>query len=171
MKILLKLTKFSTILIFVFCENESQTTGGEMQNEESESLNDQWQQEIKELMEKLIAAMRDGNLDLIMSCLWNSPNFIMITSNGNILQGWDNMRADTEQFINSTEWREISLESRKSFRHDNEIYTVGTAKWKFQLKDGPLVEFREVWTDVSKRINGNLVYILNHAHDLTPFTP
>jgi hypothetical protein len=94
----------------------------------------------------------------------------MVNSNGTITRGWDNMKAEFEQFVDSTEWRELSGESISTFQHGDAFYTVGICKWKFQLKNGPLVEFREVWTDVSKVIDGKLVYIVNHPHDLTPFT-
>ena len=158
-------------VIFVSCEMDNQPTFVETTDTEAQNLEkrDLWQHALDMLGEKFTSSLKNGDVDGFMECVWNSPDFIFVNADGQITRGWDNMRAGVEGLINSTEWRELTVDEISSFKLGDEVYSVGLATWKFQLKGGSYVEFQEVWTDVAKRIDGKFVYIVDHAHDLTPF--
>ena len=148
----------TAILIFAFlcisCESDSQPTFVETNDSQIESLEKRelWRDALKMLGEKFTSSMNKGDLDGFMDCIWNSPDFIFVSESGQIVRGWDNMRAGVEAMMNATEWRELTVDEVSSFRLGDEVYSVGIATWKFQLKGGPYVEFEEVWTDVAKRV-------------------
>ena len=145
-----------------------------MQNLEGQSLSKTWQQSGDELGDKLMQGMADGDIDVVMSCFWNSPDFIFVSENGVITRGWDNMKVGVTGMINATSSRELTVQSVSRFRVGDEVYSVGTATWDLQFKPevlgGAHIVFQEVWTDVAKKVKGNWVYLVDHAHDLTPFS-
>ena len=133
---LILILMLSMALVFVSCENDSQPLQSisDMQNVEAQSLNKAWEQSSIELGEKLMQGMADGDIDVVMSCFWNSPDFIFVSESGVITRGWDNMKAGVTGMINSTEWRELTVQSVSRFRVGDEVYSVGIATWKFQIK-------------------------------------
>lgn len=160
-------------LLFVSCENESQPISADMSNVETPSLEKgiPWQVALDALSDKFLTAMEAGDLDGFMECIWNSPDFIFVSEKGQISRGWNNMKVGVEGLMNATEWRKLTVDEISSFRLGDAVYSVGVATWNFKLKNGPEIKFKEVWTDVAKRIDGKFVYVVDHAHDLTPFTP
>jgi ketosteroid isomerase-like protein len=168
---LILILMISMALVFVSCENDSQPLKSisDIQNVETQSLSKTWQQSGDELGDKLMQGMVDGDIDVVMSCFWNSPDFIFVSESGVITRGWDNMKAGVTGMINATESRKLTVQSVSRFRVGDEVYSVGIATWELQIKEGPKVEFQEVWTDVAKKVKGNWVYLVDHAHDLTPF--
>lgn len=161
----------SAAFLFISCENFDQPTQNQPE-EQQQSLNKPWPDAVDELSQRFIGAFEAGDLETLMSCWWNSPNTLLVLENGVVVVGYDNISAGIEQFINSTEWRTLTVDELISrFRVNDEVYTVGKATWTYQVINGPLVTFQEVWTDVVKKINGNWVIVVDHAHDLTPFAP
>ncbi len=104
-----------------------------------------------------------------MECICNSPDFIFVNEKGEISRGWNKMKVVISRLIKATEWRKLTINEISSFRSGDEVYSLGLATWNFNLNDGSEIKFNEVWTDVVKIINVKLVYIVDHAHDLTPF--
>jgi ketosteroid isomerase-like protein len=126
---------------------------------------------VQELGEKFVTAFNEGDLEAVMSCWWNSPNTLLVLENGVVVQGYDNIYAGVEGLINGTEWRTLTVDEIISrFRVNDEVYTVGKATWHYKIIDGPEISFQEVWTDVAKKVGGKWVYVVDHAHDLTPFS-
>ena len=147
----------------VSCKNESPNKTPSHERENT------WQLSYDTLSHNFITAIEAGNIDGVMECIWNSPNFIFVNEKGEISRGWNKMKVVISGLINATEWRKLTINEISSFRSGDAVYSVGLATWNFKLKDGPEIKFNEVWTDVAKRINGKFVYIVDHAHDLTPF--
>ena len=159
-------------LFFLGCENIDPPTQNPVDDQQQQSLNKPWQDAVNELAERFVTGFNEGDLEKVMSCWWNSPNTLLILENGVVVQGYDNIYAGVEGLINGTEWRTLTVDEIISrFRVNDEVYTVGKATWHYKIIDGPEVSFQEVWTDVVKKISGKWVTIVDHAHDLTPFTP
>lgn len=163
-------------LFIISCENESQPTFIEFPESESSSLEKDGhfknlESAYQEMGEVFQSAFVDGDVDAFMSCFWNSPKLINVGANGQVTHGWDANYAGVEGLFNVTEpgSREVTIDELSQFVLNNELYTVGLATIKFKFIDGPLVEYQEVWTDVTRKIKGKLVIVMNHAHDLTPF--
>ena len=162
---------FLTTFIFVSCEYDSQSSQNPV-DVESQILSKPWQDELEELGTKFTNAFNNGDVETIMSCWWKSPNTLLVLENGIVVQGWDNIKIGTIGLINATEWRTLTVDEIISrFRFGDEVYTVGKATWHYKIVNGPEIQFQEVWTDVAKKVGGNWVYVVDHAHDLTPFTP
>ena len=169
--VVISVLMLSMTLIFVSCENESQPIES-TSDVTTQSLNKPWPVALEELGEKFTTAFANGDVDVVMSCFWNSPNTLLVLENGVVVQGWDNIYVGIEGLIAATEWRTLTVDEIISqFRIGDEVYTVGKATWHYQVIGGPEVQFQEVWTDVAKKVKGNWVYVVDHAHDLTPFTP
>lgn len=159
-------------LFFMGCENIDPPTQNPVDDPQQQSLNKPWPDAVNELAERFVTGFNEGDLEKVMSCWWNSPNTLLILENGVVVQGYDNIYAGVEALINGTEWRTLTVDEIISrFRVNDEVYTVGKATWHYKIIDGPEVSFQEVWTDVVKKISGKWVTIVDHAHDLTPFTP
>ena len=159
-------------LFFMGCENIDPPTQNSVDDPQQQSLSKPWPEAVDELGEKFVTAFNEGDLETIMSCWYNSPNTLLVLENGIVVQGYENIYAGTEQLISATEWRTLTVDEIISrFRVNDEVYTVGKATWHYKLVGGPEVTFQEVWTDVAKKISGKWVYIVDHAHDLTPFAP
>ena len=107
----------SMALVFVSCENDSQPLQSisDMQNVEGQSLSKTWEQSSDELAEKLMKGMADGEIDVVMSCFWNSPDFIFVSEKGDIVRGWDDMKIGVTGMINATETRELTVQSVRRF--------------------------------------------------------
>jgi hypothetical protein len=111
-----------------------------------------------------------------MSCLWNSPDFILVLENGWVVRGWDNARAGLAQMFEAHESLSLIIDEISRFRVGRNVYAVGKATWTRTLKPaygGGTTSFQEVWTDVRQWQwrSGKWVVMVNHPHDLTPFPP
>lgn len=171
-KVFLILTLVLALLI-VSCDNESQPTIVGSSNVESSNLEkgNAWQLALDALVHKFTSSMEAGDIDGFMECIWNSPDFVFVSQNGEITRGYNNMKVIAEGIINATEWRTLKVKQISSFKAGDAVYSVGIATWDYKLKNGPEITFDEVWTDVAKRVHGKFVYLVDHTHDLTPFTP
>ena len=176
--------KLMTILIFslmislvmIGCEDGMQPT--EVQESgsfEGASLMKEdwgWQRAHEELAERFLSAISEKDLDKFMSCWWNSPDVTLVLENGTVVQGWENIRNGMEFLMGACEELNVEVHEITKFRVDNTIYSFGTATWTRVFKPefgGQTEVFTERWTDTARKINGQWVYIIDHAHDLTPF--
>jgi ketosteroid isomerase-like protein len=131
-----------------------------------------WEMAHDQLTEKFLTAIRNKDLDSFMECWWNSPDAILVLENGMVVRGSDNIRAGMGMMMEVHESLDLVIDDISRFRIGGDIFCVGTATWTQTLKPeygGGTVSFQERWTDVSRHVDGELVYTMDHAHDLTPF--
>lgn len=72
--------------------------------------------------------------------------------------------------IDAHEYPNLEVNEISRFRLGEEVHSVGTATWTRTLKDefgGGTTTFVERWTDVTRKVNGEWVYIVDHAHEPT----
>ena len=133
-----------------------------------------WEEAQEELGQRFLSAFANKDVDGVMKCFWNSPDVILVLENGFVVRGWDNIRAGVQGMIEAHEYLNLEVNEVSRFRLGDEVYSVGTATWTRTLKDefgGETTTLVERWTDVTRKVNGKWVYIVDHAHDLTPFSP
>lgn len=175
------LTVFLAFL-FMGCEKETPLTQSvpdqelQMEDTESAGLWWGWEEANIELEKKFTSTIANKDLDGFMSCLWNSPDFILVLENGWVVRGWDNARAGLAQMFEAHESLSLVIDEISRFRVGRNVYAVGKATWTRTLKPaygGGTTSFQEVWTDVRQWQwrSGKWVVMVNHPHDLTPFPP
>ena len=133
-----------------------------------------WEREVEDLATRFLTAISERDLDGFMSCWWQSPDVTLVLENGIVVRGYDNIRAGVEGLMEAHSYLNVEVLEISRFRLGDEVYAVGTAVWTRTLKPeygGGTTSFTERWTDVARKINGTWVYVVDHAHDLTPFTP
>lgn len=158
-------------LVFVSCQNESQPlqSMGDMQNLEGQSLSKTWEQAAEDLNEKFTKAMADLDIDAFMECIWNSPDAILVLERGDIVRGWDNIYGGVAGMMATYGKLDLEINRISRFRYGDFVFSVGQATWKRWLPssdfNGPPDEsFQEVWTDVTRKVKGKWVVVVNHPH-------
>jgi hypothetical protein len=101
---------------------------------------------------------------------------ILVLQDGVVVRGWDNIRirAGIQGMMDAHEYLNLEVNEVSRFRLGADVFAVGTATWTMTLEEefgGETTTFVERWTDVTRKVNGKWVYIVDHAHDLTPFSP
>lgn len=143
-----------------------------VENQPTEIATD-WERAQEELVQRFLTAFADKDVDGVMECFWNSPDVILVLENGLVVRGWENIRAGLQAMIDAHEELNLEVNEVSRFRFGEAVHSIGTATWTRTLKDefgGGTTTFVERWTDVSRKVNGKWVYIVDHAHDLTPFS-
>ena len=174
---------FSFAFLFVSCENDVQPTESvaDQPNEnaawqETESLEKSltgWEIGVEDMGIRFTEAIANKDLDAFMECWWNSPDVTLVLENGTVVRGWDNIRAGVEMLMDAHIELNLEVDEISRFRLGETVYAVGTATWTRTLKPeygGETTVFTEHWTDAARQIKGQWVYVIDHAHDLTPFT-
>jgi ketosteroid isomerase-like protein len=156
----------SMIFIIVSCEDESQPLGSsfDMQNSEPQALSKNWQQSAEDLNAKFLAAIADHDIDAFMSCIWNSPEALLVLEHGIIVRGWDNIKGGVTGLMASHANLDLEINRISRFRFGNVVYSVGQATWTRTGGPAPDESFQEVWTDITRKVNGKWVVIVNHPH-------
>lgn len=174
--ILISLIIFFLGLFFVSCEvDDGMPTMGTIGSQNStefsspQPLNKTWKSAIEELGLKFQSSFENGDVDGVMSCFWNSPDVILVLENGQVVRGWDNIRMGVQNTIENTDARSVVVDEVEQFRLGENVYSVGTATWTITPKGGTEFSYTERWTDVIRKVSGQWVYLVDHAHDLTPF--
>ena len=134
---------------------------------------DNWEQEQVDLAQRLCNAFVNKTVDGVMACFWNSPDAVLVLEDGSVIRGWRNIRDGVQGMIDGHENLGLTVNEVSRFRLGDEVISVGTATWTRTLKEelgGGTKTFVERWTDVSRKVDGKWVYVMDHAHDLTPFS-
>jgi len=145
----------ATILISVSCNDESQPTG---------VVAETWQQSMEKLYETYLQAMADKDVDAFMSCIWKSPDAVLVLEHGIIVRGWDNIYGGVAGMMAQHENLSLVIDNLSQFQFGDFVFSVGQATWT--RTGGPEADysFQEVWTDVAKKVDGEWVVVMNHPH-------
>ena len=121
----------------------------------------------QELNMRIGEGMIQKNIEQIMSCVWDSPDFVFVATDGTVFLGSENFRKATEAWFTEFESIDAELEEVKFIPAGDSLLVVGRATYTLTAKDGTSHKLPEVWTDVRKKIGGRWVMVLDHAHALT----
>jgi len=117
----------------------------------------------QKLGNRFTEAMSHKDLDGAMSCFWNSPDLIVVLF-GNVQRGYDTVRAGIAQMFAQNESVKLVVNEISYVPIGDMIMAVGTATYDLKpLAGGPNQQIVERWTDLEKKIDGRLVYVLDHA--------
>jgi len=125
----------------------------------------------KALDQEFVEAYNNGDVDAIMDTYWNSPELISYPADMMEVRGWEaNKEAFKKAFANQPSAELELLEPNNTVIGDA---VIGTGKWRFTMTlpgdVSMVVEGR--YTDVKTRVNGKLVYIVDHASVPLPPPP
>jgi ketosteroid isomerase-like protein len=138
----------------------------------TETQQDDWEQAQVELGQRFMTAVANKDVDGVMECFWHSPEVVLVLENGTVVRGWQDIRAGVQGMIDAHAQLSLVVNEVSRFRLGDEVHSVGTATWTRTLKEelgGGTTTFVERWTDVSRKVDGRWVYVVDHAHDLRPF--
>ncbi|MDA2923843.1 nuclear transport factor 2 family protein [Acidobacteria bacterium AH-259-L09] len=89
----------------------------------------------QELDERFVEGMSQKDIEQVMSCLWNSPDLILVDFDGNVFRGSDDVRKVFEQFFAQSESLRLVIDEISHIRAGESVFAVGTAIYKMQAKD------------------------------------
>jgi len=122
----------------------------------------------KDLDQRFIEGMSRKDIEQVMNCFWNSPDLILVTYDGSVYRGYDNVRTAVEQLFSQAESLSLVINEVNHIPQGERIFAVGTATYEMTTIDGAHHTIRERWTDVRRKEDGRWVYVLDHAHALRP---
>jgi ketosteroid isomerase-like protein len=126
---------------------------------------------MEELDREYLEAFRQMDVDRIMACYWDSPDFIFVSFDGTVYRGTESVRNEIEKMLAGMESVRLEINEIDRVPSGDCILAVGTATFHLQPKDGPPQQSMERWTDVRRQVGGRWVYVLNHVHPLPPPDP
>ena len=121
----------------------------------------------QELNQRFVDGMCQKNIEQVMSCIWDSPDFIFVATDGTVFLGSDNFRKTIEEWFVQFESLHCVIDEVKHIPAGDSVFAVGTGTYELKSKDGSLLKLRERWTDVRQKIGGRWIYVLDHAQVLT----
>ena len=120
------------------------------------------------LNQQLEDGMHNKDIELVMSCFWDSPDFIFVATDGTVVIGSNNFRQTVEQMFEQFNTINSVTDEVKYVRSGDSLLVVGTATYTMETEDGTVHTLKERWTDVRQKIGGKWVLVLNHTHALAP---
>ncbi|MFC2161722.1 YybH family protein, partial [Acidobacteriota bacterium] len=102
----------------------------------------------------------------VMSCVWDSPDFVFVATDGTIFLGSENFRKATDAWLSAFESIDVVEDEVRFIPAGDSLLVVGKATYTLTSKDGASFKLSEVWTDVRKKIGGQWIMVLDHAHAL-----
>jgi len=137
-------------------------------NKTTSQLNQQDLSDNQELDRLFCDGISNKNIKQVMNCIWDSPDFIVVSADGQVSFGSENFRKINEEWFSQFENINLVIDEIRHIPVNEYVFAVGKATLEMTGKDGSKVKFNEIWTDVRKKINGRWVYLLDHAHALPP---
>jgi uncharacterized protein (TIGR02246 family) len=122
----------------------------------------------EDLDQRFTEGMSRKDIEQVMSCFWNSPDVILVTFDGTVFRGFDNVRKAVEQLFTQSESLSLAIDEVSHIRQGDSVFAVGTATYEMRTKEGISQKITERWTDVRRKVDGRWVYVLDHAHALVP---
>ena len=128
----------------------------------------EYQLATEDLDQQFVEGMSQKDIEQVMSCFWNSPDLILVTFDGNVHRGYENVRMAVEQLFAQAESLSLVINEVSHIPQGDSIFAVGTATYEMTTIDGVHQTIRERWTDIRRKEDGQWVYVLDHAHALQP---
>ena len=123
------------------------------------------------LDKQFVEAYNNGDVDGLMATYWNSPDLVVYPPDHMEVRGWDANRETTVETF--AKMRGATLELLESNNKVVGSVVLGSGKWRVTLPmpetDPMIIEGR--YTDVKTRMDGKMVYIVDHASVPLPPPP
>lgn len=163
-KSLLQLSSF--LLISLLCFAFSCQQGEEAQQLSAEDLAAN-----QELDRRFVEAYNQKDVARLMGTFWNSPNLVVVLYDGTVYIGWEAVRQAVEQFFAGLESARVQIVEVTHLRSGDGVVAVGTATYQLQPKEGPPQQFTGRWSDFRRKVQGQWVYVHDHAQVLPTPNP
>jgi ketosteroid isomerase-like protein len=111
------------------------------------------------------AAMSNKDLDGVMSCLWDSPDLVVVLY-GKVLRGSEQARHEVNAMVETMRALTLEINEVQYVACGDDVIAVGTATYHFYPRLGAPSELVERWTDVRRCIEGRWYYVLDHAEEI-----
>ena len=125
-----------------------------------------WKTANCELDRRFLGAIESKDVEAAMSCFLASPDLVVVLW-GKEMRGPDQVHAALEQLFSSYDRVRLDIDRVTELPCGDAVIAVGQATYTLS-KDRVVTRITEVWTDVRRKINGNWVYVLDHAEVLPP---
>ena len=120
----------------------------------------------QELDQRFCDAMSKMDIEQVMTCFWDSPDFIFVGTDGTVVLGADGLRKSVEDWFAQCESLRLVIDEVRHVPVADSVFAVGTATYTIGGKDASVQTLTERWTDVRRQIDGRWIYVLDHAHAL-----
>jgi len=120
----------------------------------------------QELDQRFCDAMSNMDIVQAMTCVWDSPDFIFVGTDGTVILGTEGFRQSIETWFAQCESMRLVIDEVHHVPVGDAVFAVGTATYTLHGKDGSAKTLTERWTDVRHKIDGRWVYVMDHAHAL-----
>lgn len=120
-----------------------------------------WETANRALDQRFLAAMGAKDVDAAMSCFLNSSDLIVILW-GKEMRGPAQVRAALKHFFDSYDQVRLNIDRVSELCCGDCVVAVGQATYTLG-KRGNISKVTEIWTDVRRKVNGDWVYVLDHA--------
>jgi ketosteroid isomerase-like protein len=118
--------------------------------------------EARKLDDKLCEGIGRKDLDAVMACFWNSPDLVAVIA-GEVQKGFDAVRNGMRELFDRNELVRLEVNDVTYLRSGDAIIGVGTATFDLTPVDGSRQLMVERWSDLRRKIDGRLVYVLDHT--------
>ena len=118
----------------------------------------------EELDGRMVNAICGKDLAGLMSCFHQGPELVAVLW-GTEMHGTAEIRQAIESLFSRYEALKLSLDRVERVHSGDFVLAVGHATWTLTA-EGKVTTLCEVWTDVRRLVDGNWVYLLNHAEIL-----
>jgi uncharacterized protein (TIGR02246 family) len=136
--------------------------------EHAQQLSEEVLAEQLEFEQRLVEAMRNKDLEGIMSCFYDSPDLIVVGWDGNVQHGADEVRGIMQQWFADAEAIDLEINEITRVPAGDDVIAAGIATYHIHPTEGPPTQLREVWTDLRRKIDGRWVCVLDHVQVLPP---
>ena len=122
----------------------------------------------EDLDQRFTGGMSRKDIEQVMSCFWNNPDCILVVHDGTVYHGFEEIRAAIEQMFAECETISLDIDEVSHIRQGNSVFAVGTATYVLITTEEASQKLTVRWTHVRRKENGRWVYVMDHAHALTP---
>jgi len=113
---------------------------------------------------RFVAAMSAKDIDRAMSCFIDSPDLAVVLW-GKEFRGRAQVRDAISTMFAAYDEITLTIDRVREFCLGDSVFAVGQATYTLK-KAGEVNRLTEAWTDVRHKVNGQWVYVMDHAEAL-----
>ena len=119
--------------------------------------------ENQELDQRLIEAWNERDLEKVMSLYWKGPELVLITPDGKVSKGQDEVRRGYEELFSSAESIRLEMTEACHWAHDDSVVGAGCATLYLKEKGTPEQVLTVRFADFRRKQDGKWVYLHDYA--------
>lgn len=121
----------------------------------------------QQLDRRFTMAIAHKDVDEIMTCFAPGADTVLVTWDGNVVRGWNAIRAIVQRLCTDNDTLNLVINEVTHHAAGEFVIAVGTATWSMKPRSATMISFVERWTDLRRKVGGEWVYVLDHAHALS----